>query len=135
MGTLVKHNVASMLSASLILLLVISIIPLFAHRAEASSTDFTSDTTIADDMTINAGETWTVYGATLTISPGVIITNNGVININSATVHNEGTINSAGTIRFIGGRMNNDGIVNSYGVIINGPMDPGILNNNFDTLW
>ena len=98
---------------------------------------FSSDTTISSDATIASGEIWTIsYGATLSIAPGVTITNDGTIK-NFFTIDNSGTINNYGTFdNFLlisnSGMITNEGTINDIwsddeiGQIVNS----GTMNNN-----
>ena len=86
------------------------------------SMTFTTDTTISIDITIAAGETWTINpGVTLTIDRGVTVTvgDSDTFQIEDGWIENSGIINNAGTIDNSGYVINNSGgtINNSGGTI------------------
>ena len=96
------------------------------QSAEAASMNFTTPTVIWTDETIGVGEVWNVEPfMTLTIAPGVNITNMGTINNNglfdimdNATINNSGTINTLVTL-INSGTVTNFGTINNFGDISN----------------
>ena len=123
-----KKSVSSAILLTLSLGLLLFSIP---REARSDSMTFTTDTTITEDATIAAGETWTINeGITLTINEDITITlegeliNGGTITINAGDIRNEGSINNSGTI-------NGDSSIDNFGTISNagtGTIDIGMEN-------
>ena len=97
-------------SANLLLLSLVLLLCSIPQEALADSMTFTTDTTLTEDATIAAGETWTINnGITLTIAEDVTVTLEG----DSSLLDNSGAINNSGTIINFNGSIQNSGIINN----------------------
>ena len=132
------------LSAIILTLSLVLLLCSIPREARAASMTFTTDTTLTEDATIAAGETWTVnFGITLTINENVTVT----LEEENSLIDNLGTIQNSGTLNNVEGAIRNSGdilnaakgiifnsfeatIDNTFGIIIN----KGFVNNFESTI-